>query len=455
MDRSPVPCGVPTILAPRPANGLGNRRGGWRVPDGAVWALLVGGGLLLIGAAALLGGPVGSAGAPFSGRFRLHLGLAGLLAPAVAAAVLVAVRRRLPARLHWARLLAAGYGAALCWSLALTLGGGAAGPSRPMARARGYLADVPAVGDDPLGFLGGFVGQSGSYSAATRAHPPGPVLVLWALGRLGVHDPALVMAGLTVVGCLSVPLVAVAVRSLCGEQAARRLLPVLVLAPYAVWLAGSMDALTLTLGAAAIACGAVGSERGRSPLWAVGAGSALGLGALCSYSVAWLGVSVLLSNFVRRRPLLNLLGAAAALVPLALARAGGFVWLAGLAAAQTDPSVPATPEHSWLLYLGPDLLLVLIACGPAMVPAARKIRRTPGWPYLAGAGVAVVVSVVAGLSRGEVERAFLPFLPWLLVPAVAPEPGTPADGTAPTPVGLVALGAAAAVVIEAVLLTAS
>lgn len=416
--------------------------------------MLVAGGMLLTGCAALLHARVGSAGAPFSGRYRLDVDPASLLAPAVAGAVLAGAQRGLTRRLGWGRLLAVAYGGALAWALALALVDGVSGLSRPLQRTESYLADVPAVGNDPLGFLAGFVAHAQTYSVATRTHPPGPVLLLWALGHLGLHDAAALGVGITMVGCLSVPLVAVAVRSLCGEVAARRLLPVLVLAPYAVWLAVSMDAVTLALGAAAVACGAVGSERGRSPRWTAAAGLALGFGALFSYSVAWLGASVLLCNFVRRRPLLNLIGAAAALVPLALARLGGFVWLHGLAAAQADLSVRVAPHRSWLLWVGLDLLLVVIACGPAIVPAARKVRRTPGWPFLVGAGLAVVVAVVAGLSRGEVERAFLPFFPWLLVSAVAPEPGTRADGTAPTPVRLVALGAAGAVLIEAVLRTA-
>jgi hypothetical protein len=33
--------------------------------------------------------------------------------------------------------------------------------------------------------------------------------------------------------------------------------------------------------------------------------------------------------------------------------------------------------------------------------------------------VAVLVADLSGLSRGEVERIWLPFLPWLLVGAVA------------------------------------
>ncbi|HEY9391228.1 MAG TPA: hypothetical protein VIR27_15860, partial [Mycobacteriales bacterium] len=89
---------------------------------------------------------------------------------------------------------------------------------------------------------------------------------------------------------------------------------------------------------------------------------------------------------------------------------------------------------------------------PTIAASARKIRRTPAWPFLVGAALGVGFAVVAGLARGEAERSWLPFFPWLLVAAVAPERagGTPTR----TPVGLVALGAAGAVVLQAVLRTA-
>jgi hypothetical protein len=85
----------------------------------------------------------------------------------------------------------------------------------------------------------------------------------------------------------------------------------------------------------------------------------------------------------------------------------------------------------------------------------QRVRLTPGWPFLVGAGLAVVFAIVSGLSRGEVERSWLPFFPWLLVPAVAPprRPAKDESVAGPTPTLLVAGGAAAAVVLEAVLRT--
>jgi len=61
----------------------------------------------------------------------------------------------------------------------------------------------------------------------------------------------------------------------------------------------------------------------------------------------------------------------------------------------------------------------------------------------------VAYAILTGLAGAEAERSWLPFFPWLLVAAVAP--GRRGDPAAPTPVLLVAVGAATAVCLQAVL----
>ena len=419
--------------------------------DAGIWIIIVVAGLLLTAAAVAVRARLGTASPPFTGEYRLTLDLGSLLAPVVAASVLVGVRRGVHERLPWGRLLAVGFLTAFTWAVALAVVEGGNGLARPLELPRSSTHDVAAVGSDPIGFLRTYVEQAAELTVDSRQHPPGGVLLLWALDRVGVRAPAVLGLLITAIGCAAVPLVATAVRSFCGEAVARQLVPVLALAPYAVWVAVSLDAVPLAVCAAALTCGVVGSEPRRSPWWAVAAGGLLGTGALFSYSVAWLGASLIVTYFVRRRPLLNVLSGAAALVPLGLLRATGFVWPDGLTAAQVDFSVRIGPHRSWLLWVLLDVLLVAIACGPAIVAAARKLRRTAAWPMLVGAMLAVGFAIASGLSRGEVERSFLPFFPWLLVPAVAPE----ARGSAaPVPTVSIALGAAAAVTIEAILRTA-
>jgi hypothetical protein len=419
------------------------------------WLLLAAAGLLLTAVAVALDAAVGSAGAPFTGAYRFKIEIGSLLAPAVAVTVLATVRAGALDRLRWPVLLVAAYIATVWWALSLALVDGGNGLARSMTSRAEYLTDVGAVGSDPVAFVRGFVDHSSGYSIATRTHPPGPVLLLWGFDRAGISHPQTLGLLLTLLGCAYLPLLAIAVRSLCHETAARRLLPVLVLAPYAVWLCVSMDAVTLLLSAGFVCCGVLASERDRSWGWTIPCGLLLGTAALFNYAVVWLAVSVIAVYFVRRRPMLNVFTGAAALVPLAIFRLWGFTWPKGLSAAQADFSLRVGPHRSWALWAALDVLLLLLASGPALVRAMRRVRLTPGWPFLAGAGLAVVFAVASGLSRGEVERSWLPFFPWLLVPAVAPS-RRPVEGepdAGPTPVLLVGAGALGAIVIEAVLRT--
>ncbi len=421
----------------------------------AVWLAVVGVGLILAAALVAAGVNLDTAAAPFAGRYRLRIGPASLLAPAVAIGVLVAARSDRLARMRWTALLAASYGAALAWALALALVDGRPGLSRPLMYPGGSLGDVAAVHGDPLGFIRTFTDRAPGYSPATRSHPPGQVLALWSLERLGLRGGTALGLALTAIGCLTVPLVVIAVRSLCHEPAARRFAPVLVLAPWAVWTAVAPDGLTATLAAAGVTIGVVGSEPGRRPWWAALSGLALGFAALCGYGVAWVGIAVIAANFVRRRPLLNLVTGAAGLLPLWLFFAWGFSWPDGLAAAGADVSGRGGGSRAWLGWAPLDVTVLAVACGPVLIRAARRWRMTPGWPFLAGAVPAVALGILTGLSRGEVERSWLPFFPWLLVAALAPCPRPPRRGDRTTagelPTGLVAVGAAAAIIVEAVL----
>jgi hypothetical protein len=387
---------------------------------------------------------LGTAAPPFTGRYILHLD-GWLAAPAaVATAVLVAASRGVHLRLPWGALLAVGYLAALAWTLALTAVRGWGGLSRSLTGRTGYLHDVGLVGNDPLHFLATFVAHADRETPLGRTHPPGPVLLLWTARQLGVHSPTALGVLVCALGVLSVPLVLVAVRSLCHEPAARRLSPLLVLAPYALWIAVTMDAVTLAITCGFIVCGVRASESGRSWWWAVAAGLLVGLAALFSYSAPWSACSVIVVYFVRRRPLLNVATGIGALAPLLLATASGFDWAAGLSAAQAYSSASVGRHLSWLAWGFLDLAVVAAATGPGVVAAARRIRRTPGWPFLVGAVLAIGFAVFSGLSRGQVERSMLPLFPWLLVPATAPadSPRTPLLLTAVGGVGAIALAAA-------------
>jgi hypothetical protein len=427
--------------------------GQWR--DLLCWLALIGFGLALTAWAVHSSAQLGTASAPFLGRYRLQLAPSSLLAPAVAVAILALQAGGWFERARWGLIPAAGYLAGLAWVLGLVLVDGEAGLTRPLVDPDNYLSQVAAVHGAPLHYLQHFNQNSAAHSAAARGHPPGPVLLLWALQRAGLHNELDLALFITAVGTLTIPLVLSAVRGVCGETPARRYAVVLILAPYAIWVAVSTDVFIAVLGAAMVAAGVRASDRRRTGLragaWALVSGALLGLASLFSYSAPWLGLSVVCLYFARRRPFLNLGTGLGALLPVLVADRLGFAWLSGLAVARADYATRVEPYRPVLWWSVISMVTLLLACGPVLFASLRKMRNTPGWPFLVGAGCAVAFSVLAGLARGGVEHAWLAFFPWLTVGAVAPQRQAGPDIPAPTI--LVAFGALAAIVIQAVLAT--
>ncbi|WP_232303560.1 hypothetical protein [Pseudofrankia sp. DC12] len=421
------------------------RSGRGQLGELALWVVLVAtltGATALLVAAGVHYAPAGRS-EPAAGTLPLtwppRLTPRTALAPALAAGALLAAtlagRRpaghRTPA---FGRPLILSYLVTVAWWLAL----GAA--SRPGERVAGALL---AAGDRaPSDLL-----------HATSSQPPGPALLVWVLTRSGLHGSLAVGLAFTALGALVVPLVALAVRSLCHEPAARRLLPVLAFAPWAPFAVASRDAVTAAVAAAALAVGVVGCERGRRAWWALGAGLLLGVAGLFSFPAMWLGVAVAAAYFVRRRPLLNVITGVGALVPLFALRLAGYSWPDGLARAGTGLFDYAAA----LTWLVPDLLVVLLCCGPVLVRAARRVAMTPGWPFLVGATAAALFALLDGLASGGVATSWLSLFPWLLVAALAPRPrpAQPGDTSSAgaVPYGLVGAGAAVAVVLAALLAT--
>jgi hypothetical protein len=418
-------------------------RGGGQPGELALWAVVT---AALAGVTALLaaggvrysprdtGGP-DTAGGALPLAWPPQLTPVTVVAPVLAAGALMTIK--LLARRRAGRpapsfplLLGLAYVGTVLWWLAL----GAA--SRP---GEGVDAALLAAGDSRLSVL----------LEANDGRPPGPELLIWALARLGLHGRLAAGMMVTGLGALAVPLVAVAVRSLCHAPAARRLLPALVFAPWAPFAAASGGAVTAAVAAGAVAVGTVGSERGRRAWWALGAGLLLGVSGLFGYPAIWLGVAVAAAYFVRRRPLLNVVTGAGALVPLFALRLAGYSWPEDLARA----SAGLLGSHTALSWLAPDLLATSLCCGPVLARAARRVAMTPGWPFLVGAGAAALFAVVDGLAVGGAQTSWLLLFPWLLVPALAPRPrpALPGDTSSAgeVPYVLVGAGAALAVVLAA------
>jgi methylthioxylose transferase len=121
--------------------------------------------------------------------------------------------------------------------------------------------------------------------------------------------------------------------------------------------------------------------------------------------------------------------AGAALVTAAFALAG-FWWFDGLAATRERYYAGLGGLRPYGYFVIANLAALAVAAGPATLagmssPGARRSLRTRpslGWLVLAAA-LAVAAANLSGLSKGEVERIWLLFTPWL-VAAAAFIPGT-------------------------------
>jgi hypothetical protein len=347
--------------------------------------------------------------------------------PAVAVAVgIVAVAGRAAAVDHapWRRLVVGWMLAALVWAVGLALVDGPSALLGSLASGFDYLAAVPDAGSAGS-FLERFVADHESWPTHVQSHPPGMVLFLVALGGVGLARAPVVAVVVLVGAVAAVPAVLAALREVCGEAAARGSATLVVLVPAAVWWS-SADALFAGVAAWAVTLAilAVGRRGPRSWSLAVGAGL-LGATAvlLLSYGLVVLSTVPVAVAVWRRRFSPLLVSAAVAAVAYLVLLWLGFDWWAGLDAARSAYDRGVSRHRPYALFVVANLVVFAVAVGPAAVAGLRRLLRsrepTP-LAVLAGAALlAVLAADVSGLSKGEVERIWLPFVPWVSVAAAA------------------------------------
>jgi hypothetical protein len=356
---------------------------------------------------------------PLHGLWRPNLFGPGTL-PAVAIAVLGwRYAGDLAERLSWGRLLLASYIASLGWLLSLAFVDGSSGISRVLGNPYEYLRSARAVDGihDLLRTYADRIPASAadSWPTSPAGHPPGMLLFFVALVRVGLGGN--LAAGLVVTALAATTAVAVlvTVRALDAEVWARRAAPFLVLTPAAVFMAVSADAVIGAVVAWGLACLAL-ATRG-SLWWAVPAGLLLGYAVLMSYGMPLMGLVALSVLAAGRswRPL-PVAAVAAAAVVLAFA-ALGFAWWDAypiLRERYYDGIASDRPQSYW--WYG-DLAAFALSAGPMVIVGAVSavVRRSPRPVLLLVGATAVVVATAdaSGMSKAEVERIWLPFVPWL------------------------------------------
>ena len=339
-------------------------------------------------------------------------------------------------RLRWRTLLVVAFLAGLGWLLALALVDGLDGIGHVLDTDYEYLQTARATDDLPA-TLSQYVGRI-RYEAApdnwpvhVAGHPPGALTFFVLLVRIGLGSGLAAGLVVTVLAATTAVAVLVTVRVLGAEDAARRAAPFVVLAPAAVWQAVSADAMFAAVaawGLAALALAATTTRAGAGPVratgWALLAGLLLGGCVMLSYGLPLLAVLALAVLWLGGswRPLIS--AATAALAVVGVFALFGFSYPDALAALHDRyfEGVGGRRPASYWLWGGPAALLFatgpLLGAGLGQVVArhrerARSVRVVA---VLAGAAAAsVLLADASQMSKAEVERIWLPFVPWLLL----------------------------------------
>jgi methylthioxylose transferase len=357
---------------------------------------------------------------PLTGNIDPRASAWSLAAVAVAAGI-VGGADRLSRTLDWRRLLCVSFAAALGWSITLALWDGTAGLVRSPAAPVDYLAALPRIGDVGA-FIRTLVDSPRSFPTHVQVHPPGFVLLLLGLRGVALATPGWVAVVEHVVGASSVPAVMIAARAVAGERAARAAAPFLVGAPIAIaWSSG--DAVFLGVGAWATTLTVLAIVRrgARSDVLALAAGPVWAVGIFLSYGLVLLSLVPAAVAFDRRsmRPLV--LAALPVVASAAIVAAGGFWWFDGLAATRGAYAQSLARLRPYPYFIVANVAAVTIAVGPAVWVGLSRLRDRRLWAIVAGALAAIAIADISGMSKGEVERIWLPFLPWVVLAAASLE----------------------------------
>ncbi|MEO7441979.1 MAG: hypothetical protein ABIW46_00430, partial [Acidimicrobiales bacterium] len=170
-----------------------------------LWAVLIGAAVVL-GAGVRASPRVHVGAAPFVGTW-LPVWTWRVVPALVMATAAVKWAPALADRLSWRRLLALVALGTVGWAVALNLVDGPGALTAPVATRYEYLSEVAGVGR-PGDFLSGFVDDLPTYATHVKSHPPGMVLALWGLDRVGLGGAgvatALVLAGAAVAAVAAV-----------------------------------------------------------------------------------------------------------------------------------------------------------------------------------------------------------------------------------------------------------
>jgi methylthioxylose transferase len=356
---------------------------------------------------------------PLYGHFDLRLSWRVLPALVVAATV-IAFASRVTRAAPWRTLLVATMGGAVTWAVALAIINGFDALSAPLESPHDYIANLPmisSVGD----FLSNYTRDLASYSVHVEGHPPGALLFFWSLDSIGVAGPTAAALVLILAGASAAPAALLATKWISDENTARRAAPWLAISPAAIWIATSADALFMAVGAwgTTAMVFAMTTTGRRSAASALLGGSTLGAGLFLSYGLVPLLAVAAVVAVALKRVLPIVLGALGGLAVMASFALAGFWWFDGLASTTDLYHLGIARLRPQSYFVVANLAAFSLVLGPAVIVALGYLRDARLWLLVGGALAGVLMADLSGMSKGEVERIWLPFVPWITVAAAA------------------------------------
>jgi hypothetical protein len=159
---------------------------------------------------------------------------------------------------------------------------------------------------------------------------------------------------------------------------------------------------------------------------AVGSGSVIGLGLYASYGLVPLVAALCLAILVPAGRLRLFVPVAAGVLATGLVwTAAGFDWLEGFDGARAAYHAGVASHRPYVYFLVANLVVFSVMLGPAVLASLCR-RLDPGVAAIVAASLAAVaIADLSGFSKGEVERIWLPFVPFVTIAAtrIARRPG--------------------------------